>query len=97
MVTIETHTLDKRADFVQAMQAVREMRRRNGAYFWQLTHHSEDPARFVETFIDESWVDHLRRHERASVADREDLRRAKKFLVDGESTRTSHWFGERES
>jgi MFS family permease len=98
MVTIEYRIrLDKRVDFVQAMQAVREMRRRNGAYFWQLSHHSEDSARFVETFMDESWVDHLRRHERASVADRDVLRRAKEFLVEGESTRTSHWFGERES
>ena len=29
---------DKRAEFVTAMQEVREMRRRNGAYFWQLFH-----------------------------------------------------------
>ena len=27
---------------------VREMRRRNGAYFWQLFHDSEDPTRFIE-------------------------------------------------
>ena len=51
---------DKRPDFVAAMQGVREMRRRNGAYFWQLFHDSEDPTRFVEVFMDESWVEHLR-------------------------------------
>ena len=55
---------DKRAEFVAAMQAVREMRRRNGAYFWQLFHDSADPTRFVECFMDESWVEHLRQHER---------------------------------
>lgn len=87
---------EKRSEFVEAMQAVREMRRRNGAYFWQLSHHSEDPAHFVETFMDESWVEHLRQHERASFADRETQRRAKQYLVDGEKTHTSHWFGERE-
>jgi quinol monooxygenase YgiN len=87
---------DRRAAFVEAMQAVREMRRRNGAYFWQLSHNSEDPAHFVETFMDESWVEHLRQHERVSVADREVQRRAKQYLAEGESTRTSHWFGERE-
>jgi len=88
---------DKRAEFVQAMQAVREMRRRNGAYFWQLSHDSEDPAHYVETFMDESWIEHLRQHERASVADRDTLRRAKQYLAAGEKTRTSHWLGERES
>ena len=73
---------DKRAEFVAAMQGVREMRRRNGAYFWQLFHDAEDPTRFVEVFMDESWVEHLRQHERASVADREILDRAKQFMVE---------------
>ena len=88
---------DKRAEFVAAMQGVREMRRRNGAYFWQLFHDSEDPTRFVETFMDESWMEHLRQHERASVADREIQRRAKQYLVEGESTKSSHWLADRES
>ena len=92
MVTIEYRIRpDKRAEFVAAMQEVREMRRRNGAYFWELFHDSADPARFVECFMDESWLEHLRQHERASVADRETLQRAKQFLVAGESSHTTHW------
>jgi predicted MFS family arabinose efflux permease/quinol monooxygenase YgiN len=87
----------KRAEFVAAMQAVREMRRRNGAYFWELFHDSADPARFVECFMDESWVEHLRQHERVSVADREIQQRAKQFLVEGESTKSSHWLADRET
>ena len=87
MVTISYHVQpDKRAEFVAAMQGVREMRRRNGAYFWQLFHDSEDPTRFVECFMDESWVEHLRQHERASVADREIQRLAKQYLVEGTTT-----------
>jgi quinol monooxygenase YgiN len=88
---------DKRADFVAAMQSVREMRRRNGAYFWQLFHDTEDPTRFVEVFMDESWVEHLRQHERVSVADRAILDRAKAFLVEAESTQSTHWLADRES
>jgi predicted MFS family arabinose efflux permease/quinol monooxygenase YgiN len=87
---------DKRAEFVAAMQDVREMRRRNGAYFWQLFHDSEDPTRFVEAFMDESWVEHLRQHERASVADREIQQRAKQYLVEGEEVHSSHWLADRE-
>jgi MFS family permease len=98
MVTITYHIRpDKRAEFVAAMQAVRQMRRRNGAYFWQLFHDSENPTRFVEAFMDESWMEHLRQHERASVADRETLNRAKRYLAEGTNTRSSHWLGDRES
>ena len=82
---------DKRPEFVAAMQDVGQMRRRNGAYFWQLFHDSEDPTRYVEVFMDESWVEHLRQHERASVADREIQRRAKVFLVPGTTTHSSHY------
>jgi MFS family permease len=85
---------DKRAEFVAAMQEVGEMRRRNGAYFWQLFHDTGDPARFIECFMDESWLEHLRQHERVSVADREIQRRAKQYLAEGETTASSHWLAE---
>src|SRR2546425_8788530 len=82
MVTIE-YKVDpaKRAEFVAAMQEVREMRRRNGAYYWELYHDSANPAHFVETFMDESWIDHLRQHERVSVADRQIQRRGEQQLL----------------
>ena len=86
----------KRAEFVAAMQAVREMRRRNGAYYWELFHDSADPVRFVECFMDESWVEHLRQHERVSVADREIQRNAKQYLVEGATTTSQHWLADRE-
>ena len=98
MVTIEYRVQPaKRTEFVAAMQGVREMRRRNGAYFWELFHDSADTARFVECFMDESWIEHLRQHERASVSDREIRQRAKQFMVEGESTRSQHWLADRES
>ena len=98
MVTIEYRVQPaKRTEFVAAMQAVREMRRRNGAYFWELFHDSADTARFVECFMDESWIEHLRQHERASVSDREIRQRAKQFMVEGESTISQHWLADRES
>jgi MFS family permease len=98
MVTIEYRVQPtKRAEFVAAMQAVREMRRRNGAYFWELFHDSADPARYIECFMDESWLEHLRQHERASVADAAIRQRAKQFMVEGESTKSSHWLADREA
>jgi MFS family permease/quinol monooxygenase YgiN len=97
MVTIEYRVQPaKRAEFVAAMQHVREMRRRNGAYFWELFHDSADTARFIECFMDESWLEHLRQHERASVSDREIRERAKQFMVEGASTKSQHWLADRE-
>jgi len=96
LVTIEYRVQpDKRTEFIAAMQSVREMRRRNGAYFWELFHDSADPSRFNECFMDESWVEHLRQHERVSVADREIQQRAKAFMVEGTATKSSHWLADR--
>jgi MFS family permease len=98
MVTISYRVqLDRRAEFVTAMSAVREMRRRNGAYFWELFHESSDPGLYLECFMDESWLEHLRQHERGSVADREILNRAKVFMAEGETTKSTHWLGHREN
>jgi quinol monooxygenase YgiN len=96
LVTIE-YRVDpaRRAEFVAAMRDVREMRRRNGAFFWELFHDSAHPTRFLESFMDESWTEHLRQHERVSVADREIQRRANQFLVKGESTKSTHWLADR--
>ena len=99
MVTIEYRVQpDKRTEFVAAMQAVREMRRRNGAYFWELFHDSADPARYIEVFMDESWLEHLRQHERVSVADREIQTACE--AVPGrrhDDEIASHWLADRES
>ena len=97
MVTIEYRVqATKRTEFVSEMQAVREMRRRNGAYFWELFHDSADPSRYIECFMDESWLEHLRQHERASVADAAIRQRAKQYMVEGESTKSQHWLADRE-
>ena len=98
LVTIEYRVRpDKRKEFVSAMRAVEQMRRGNGAYFWELVHDSADPARYLECFMDESWVEHLRQHERASIADREILDHAKQFMVEGALTQTEHWLADRDS
>jgi quinol monooxygenase YgiN len=97
MVTVEYRVdLEKRREFVAAMQHVREMRKRNGAYFWELFHDSAEPSRYVEIFLDESWTEHLRQHERASVSDRAIHARAKRFLQEpGSDGKSEHWLADR--
>jgi hypothetical protein len=59
------------------MREVRLERLRDGALRWELFHDSADPSRYVETFLVESWVEHLRQHERVTLADREAEARAR--------------------
>jgi MFS family permease len=56
-------------DFIAAMQAVRTIRMRDGAMQWNLLHDAADAQRFVESFAVESWLEHLRQHERVTFAD----------------------------
>jgi len=79
LVEVEYFIESERAqDFIKAMDDVRRERLRDGAMRWGLFTDSADPNRFVETFLLESWVEHMRQHERVTKSDRmaEELARA---------------------
>jgi MFS family permease len=70
MVTIE-YLVDE-ADayaFTEVMRDSRRSRLRHGALSWGLFRDSTDPRRYVEYFVDESWVEHLRRFDRVTAFD----------------------------
>ncbi|HET7157726.1 MAG TPA: MFS transporter [Burkholderiales bacterium] len=49
-----------------------------------------DPARYTECFMNESWVEHLRQHERVTQADREVQLQVESFHIAGERPCASH-------
>ncbi len=55
--------------FTRAMHDVGQLRRRDGAVTWGLFQDTADPWRWIETFVVESWGEHLRQHARATRAD----------------------------
>lgn len=58
-------------EFAEAMRLVERHRRRTGAYRWGLFRDLAAPHQFIETFVVESWGEHLRQHRRTTVnADR---------------------------
>jgi quinol monooxygenase YgiN len=58
-------------EFVEAMRPMRQARLRTGALRWDLFRDFSDPGRFMEVFLTESVVEHLRQHERVTEADRQ--------------------------
>jgi len=70
VVNIEYQIDPARADDFRAlMQQSRSSRRRHGVLSWELLRDIHEPGRFVEQFVDPSWVEHLRRFERLTAAD----------------------------
>jgi quinol monooxygenase YgiN len=70
MVMIEYQISRQNAEaFAQAIAALGVTRRRDGAYAWGVFQDIELPERHLEYFIVESWLDHLRQHQRISRAD----------------------------
>jgi MFS family permease len=61
MVTIKYHVSDKNIDaFIALMDQMRVIRKRNGAYFWQLFHDANQHHIFSEIYMSESWLEVLR-------------------------------------
>jgi len=91
MVTIE-YRVDPESgvEFAEAMRAVRQIRVRDGAIQWGLFHDLADSGRFLETFVVESWAEHLRQHDRVTADDRAILTSAQSFHVGEAPPRVSH-------
>lgn len=71
MVTIEYHVDPSNSrDFIAAMENLSHERKRDGAFSWGLLEDAAEPGRYLEYFLVESWLEHLRQHERVTEADR---------------------------
>ncbi len=71
LVTIE-YRIDpeKIPEFFALMQTMRRIRQRDGAIHWGVYEDTSQPGIVIETFTVESWLEHLRQHDRVTNADR---------------------------
>jgi MFS family permease len=92
VVTIE-YTIDPAGvrDFRRVMRRVRRIRRRDGAISWGLLANVEHVNHYTETFVVESWLEHLRQQERVTVSDRAVLERARAFHAGAHAPRVTHY------
>lgn len=91
LVTLEYHIAAEHVPaFQQAMREVRAMRRRNGSFSWTLAQDSEDPSLWLESFCDESWLEHLRHHHRVTRAEQRIEAAARRWQTEGVAIRIRH-------
>jgi quinol monooxygenase YgiN len=96
LVTVEYKIDPERAtEFMEAMQDLRRIRLRDGSLQWGLFNDTDVPDRWTEVFLVESWVEHLRQHERVTVADEQVRHRAGSFHVGGRPPEVRHLVAER--
>lgn len=69
---------------------MRRIRRRDGAFMWELFNDIEHLDRMVECFMVESWLEHLRQHERVTVADRDVIEKTRAFHLGSELPKVTH-------
>ncbi len=91
LVTVEYRVApENEQGFALAIQELRRIRRRDGAMLWGLFHDAADEQRYVETFLVESWVEHMRQHHRATAGDQAVNDRVRAFHIGDEAPRVSH-------
>ncbi len=85
LVTVEYQIRPQdREAFLEAIAKLEHGRRRDGAYAWGVFEDAAGPGRMVETFLVESWMEHLRQHERVTNADRIVQEAVGRFHMHGE-------------
>jgi MFS family permease len=90
LVTVE-YFIDPAARdaFVDAISKLAQERRRNGAFEWGVFEDAAQAGRFLETFMLDSWMEHLRQHERVTNTDRRRQDAVNRFQTEG-SPRVTH-------
>ena len=95
LVTVEYQVRpEEAAEFARAMADVRRIRLRDGAMEWGLFADAALPGRYTELFLVKSWLEHLRQHERATVADRDLVESARRYHVGGDRPAVRHLISE---
>jgi quinol monooxygenase YgiN len=56
-------------EFLREIHLLGKARQRDGSIFWEIFEDATNPGSFLETYVVNTWLDHLRQHERISKQD----------------------------
>ena len=94
MVTVE-YIIDpaNAKDFLAAVNEYGNTRKRDGAFAWGVFEDVEEPGKFMEYFLVESWLEHMRQHHRVTKSDVEIEKKVLQFHLDEARPRARHLVG----
>jgi len=88
---------DQAEEFLRTVRRLEPVRRRDGAIRWSVYRDTEDPNRWLEVFVVESWIEHLRQHERVTADDRVLFEAAARFHRGEKGPRVRHHIAGRQA
>jgi len=86
--------LELRPAFLEAMRKLESIRRRDGAIRWGLFEDPANPGRYLESFLVESWAEHLRQHLRVTHSDKAIEDAARSFHNGPNLPKVTHWIAD---
>lgn len=91
LVTVEYRIAPADRDaFLEAIWRAAAERKRDGAYQWGIFEDVEIAGRWIETFLVDSWLEHMRQHVRVTKVDQLLEQAVHRFQIDGSSPKVSH-------
>jgi len=94
LVTVEYQVAaENREAFLAALVPLARERRRDGGYDWNVFEDTAHPERIIETWLSDTWLDHLRQHQRFTRADRTVQERVQRLAR--EPPRIAHYIAAR--
>jgi len=94
MVTIEyTVSSENKAEFLRLSRQLKQLRKRDGAFFWELFSKAGKADCLVEVFMVNSWLEHLRQHTRVTVVDKELQDKIRSLLTAETKPKRTHFIG----
>lgn len=92
MITVEYLVAsENKEQFAKAIREMRRVRRRGGALTWGVFADTAQTGRYIETFVVESWLEHLRQADRFTENDKAITLHAASFHIGPEAPRTEHF------
>jgi hypothetical protein len=74
-------------EFLDALYDYQRIRRRDGAIRWGAYYDAKNPGIYLENFVVQSWAQHMRQHDRFTVADRKFEERVLALILESPKTR----------
>ena len=80
-------------DFLLTINRLGRVRRRDGAYAWDILEDAVEPNHYIEYYLVESWLEHLRQRERITNTDKLVQEHLRTLLADGNAPVVTHFVG----